>query len=252
MYLITIGEIFLKGKNRNVFQKRLLKNIKSALNIDNSKIKDLRNRIMVLSDDCSNLKYVFGINSFFKVNECSFDNINLTALSFISDEKTFRISARRLTKVYKPSQEIQEDVGEFILNNKNIKVDLHNPDINIFIEIIGDKAYLYHGSVKGLGGLPVGISPHVYIDVRDEIKSTVSGFLMMKRGCPLVLSKDISLLKKFENGFYFKIRDKKDDDTIIKDELLNEIKSSNGFTLRPLVGYSEDEVIKLYDKIKDL
>ena len=252
MYLITIGEIFLKGKNRNVFQRRLLKNIKSALGIDSSKIKDLRNRIMILSDDCNNLKYVFGINSFFKVSECSFDKINETALSFVSDEKTFRITARRLTKNYKPSQEIQEDVGEFILNNKDIKVDLHNPNINIFIEIIEDKAYLYHKPIKALGGLPVGISPHVYIDVNDEVRSTVAGFLMMKRGCPLALSKELPLLKKFENGFYFKMRDKKDTDSIIKDDLLGDIKHSDEFTLRPLVCYSEDEVKKLYNKIKDL
>ncbi|HLC86338.1 MAG TPA: THUMP domain-containing protein [Candidatus Nanoarchaeia archaeon] len=254
MYLVTIGEIFLKGKNRNYFQRKLVSNIQSALNVKRNKIKDLRNRIIVFVENADNLKYVFGINSYFKVLECDFNEMNENALSFIRNQKSFRISAQRINKNYKSSKEIEKEVGAFIHDAENIKVDLKNPEINIRIEIIGNKAYLYTKINEGLGGLPVGVSGDVFIDVNDEVKSALTAFLMMKRGCRVSLSKDLSLIHKFEHGLKINIREKNKEDVVVKDYAFENLKEDNSenFTLKPLVGYSEDNIKELYNKIKDL
>ena len=253
MYLVTIGEIFLKGKNRNFFQKRLVNNIQSALKIEKSKIKDLRNRIIVLADNADNLKYVFGINSYFKVIKCGFEEINEKALTFINNQKSFRISAQRITKTYKSSKEIEVEVGAFVHDKTNVKVDLENPEVNIYIEIIHDKAYLFEKINEGLGGLPVAVSGDVYINVNDEIRSALTAFLVMKRGCRISLSKDVPLMHKFEHGFKIEIRDKKENDIVVEDDVLENIsKKENSFVLKPLIGYDKKRINELYDKIKKL
>lgn len=254
MYLVTIGEIFLKGKNRSFFQRKLISNIQVALNIDRSKIKDLRNRILIFSDSAENLKYVFGINSFFKVLECDFNEINVKASSFVKNQKSFRITAQRITKTYKPSRDIEKEVGAFVNKDKNFKVDLENPEINIRIDIIGDKAYLYTEINDGLGGLPVGVSGDVFIEVNDKIRSTLAAFLIMKRGCKVILSKDIPLIHKFEPGFKINIKEKNENDVIVKDETFENIQDNNSdqFVLKPLIGYSRNDIEKLYEKIRNL
>ncbi len=254
MYVIGIGEIFLKGKNRRFFQRRLLNNIQSSLKIESNKIKDLRNRILIQTDNAENMKYVFGINSYFHAIECSPNEINQQALSFINGQKTFRITAQRITKDYKTSKEIEVEVGKFIVDNKNIKVDLENPEVNIHINIIGSKAYVYDKIDHGLGGLPIGVSGEVHINVNNEVRSTLAGYLMMKRGCIISLSEDLPLLHKFEHGFNIKIREKNEHDVVVEDEVIEDFKNNNSknFILKPLIGFNKEDINKLYNKIKSL
>lgn len=255
MYIISIGEIFLKGQNRNTFEKKLMRNIRQALNLEANDLQRYRNRYVILKDENINkLQRVFGVKSYFKAVKCDLDKIKETVLSLIKNEKTFRISSKKIFSLNKSSVEMNEEVGEYIIKYKNIKVDLENPEINIRIEEIGKKAYLYNEIIKGPGGLPVTSSGFVYLRVNDEFKSTVAAYLMMKRGCEIVLSKDLQLVRKFGYGFKLKTREERDTDFIVTDDTFENLDFSpdKKFTLRPLIGYSDKEIKEIYDRVQKI
>lgn len=195
MYIAGFGEIFIKGQNRNFFERVLKTNIKKALKINENQLIDLHNRYLILTENADNLKYVFGLSFYAKTLEVPFDKINETALSLIKSEKSFKINCKRITKTYKPSQEVNIEVGSYILKNKpKIKVNLDNPGITVNIEIINNKAYIYANPIKGLQGLPLGTSNNIFLEIHNEKLATVSGFLLMKRGLNLVLPKNLKHL----------------------------------------------------------
>ncbi len=258
MYLTAIGEIFLKGKNRITFERKLIKNIREALNLEANDLIKFRNRYLITKDtDISNLNRIFGIVFYVKCIKSDLDNINETALSLISNEKTFRVSAKKSIMLKKSSMELNEEIGSYILDKKpNLKVDLENPEIEIKIEELGNKAFFYKGKdiIKGLGGLPIGTAGFVHLRVENEINSIAAGFLLMKRGCVISLSRELPLLHKFEYGFRLRIREEKEEDIAATDETFEnlDLKEDNKFILRPLIGYSDKEIKDLYDKINRL
>ena len=256
MYIITIGEIFLKGKNRNKFESKLLHNIRKALDLKVYELIKLRNRYILLKDDVENLKYVFGINSYYKAEECTFEELNEFCLNKINKENNFRITVQRLDKNFpKTSLELEKEIGTYIVEKKKLKVKLVEPEINICIEIIKNKFYIYTKPIRGLGGLPVGSSGTVYVKINDMKKSTVAAVLMMKRGCAVNMSSDILIIRKFEHGFKIKIREEKDYDVIVNGEIITELNSKEKderFILRPLIGFTDNEINELYEKINEL
>ncbi len=97
--------------------------------------------------------------------------------------KTFRISTQRSKKDFHlTSQQINEKVGEYILQKTKFRVDLKRPDITCFIEIVEKYAFLYLKKIRGLGGLPVSVSGRAIVLLSGGIDSPVAGFLAMKRG----------------------------------------------------------------------
>src|SRR3989344_286313 len=246
MYIVSIGEIFLKGKNRNIFERRLMKNMRLALDLDPNDIQRHRNRYIILKEENINkLQRVFGVYSYSKAIKCDLEKIDEIALSFIGNEKTFRISSKKLHSLNKSSTESNEEIGSYIIEHKpRIKVDLENPEINIRIEEISKKAYLYTEIIKGPGGLPTGSSGFVFMRVNDEVRSTVAAYLIMKRGCAVALSKDLPLVHKFEHGFTINIRDEREDDFVVADEIFEdlELKEENKFIMKPLIGYTDKQI----------
>ena len=97
--------------------------------------------------------------------------------------KTFKIKARRTDKTFPlDSYGLCCRAGEVILLSANdLKVDIHNPQDIINIEI-REKAYVYSGGKKGLGGLPVGCAGKGLLLLSGGIDSPVAGFLMASRG----------------------------------------------------------------------
>lgn len=255
MYIVAIGEIFLKGKNRITFERRLIRNIREALDLQPNEIIKFRNRYIITNEkNIQNLSRVFGIIFYAKCIKSDLDKTDQTALSLISKEKTFRVSAKKSIILKKSSQAFNEEIGSFILSKKpDLKVDLENPEIDIRIEELSNKAYLYKasGMIKGLGGLPVGTGGFVHLIANNETNSTVAGFLLMKRGCVVSISKDLPLLHKFGHGFKLRIREEKETDIIGTDETFKDIKlkEDEKFILRPLVGYTEKEIKEIYNKI---
>jgi thiamine biosynthesis protein ThiI len=99
---------------------------------------------------------------------------------------TFKVNARRGNKSYPmKSMEINSEIGHFLLEDfPNLKVDVHQPDVLLNIEV-RDKVYLYSETIKGAGGLPVGTNGKAMLLLSGGIDSPVAGYMISKRGVEL-------------------------------------------------------------------
>ena len=246
MYMARVGEIFLKGLNKGLFTRQLYANLKKK-GVEN--IISYGNKFLVLDDNEKALKTTFGIANYSKVIKTDLEHMHEDALKLAEEGKTFRVRCTRTNKVYKTSQDIEKEVGSYIVEKKKLKVDLHNPEQIILMDIFTDRVYLFKTKEEGLNGLPVGIEGAVFLEVKDEMKSIVVGFLILKRGCKLIVSKDLPLLHLFGD---IKVGTAKD--IIVTCETLDslELVESEKLILRPLIGYNEKEIKKIYEKITEL
>lgn len=138
------------------------------------------------------LTKVFGIQYFAFSESCeqNIEAIKNKALEILKSRnfKSFKINTQRSKKDFPlTSQEINEKVGEHILKKLKVqkakfKVDLKNPDITLFIEIVEKYAFLYTEKIKGPGGLPIGVSGKAVALLSGGIDSPVASYLAMKRG----------------------------------------------------------------------
>ncbi|NBJ69019.1 MULTISPECIES: tRNA uracil 4-sulfurtransferase ThiI [Clostridia] len=197
--LIRYGEMALKGKNIKAFILRLQENIQNKLqDYKNVKVKRTQGRMFVLLnghdpkpiiDKC---KHIFGIQSLSlaikeendpdKVKEAA-----LYALKKNAAASTFKVTVKRINKDFPiRSQEFNHVVGRHLLTNTNgITVDVHQPDVEIKIEIRNEATYITSSVVQGAGGLPVGTSGKSLLLLSGGIDSPVAGYLAMKRGVQL-------------------------------------------------------------------
>ena len=188
--LIKYGELTTKGENRNEFIKLLTKNIKNILKGLNPIIERNRVRMYIECDDADKgierLKKVFGIHGIvpaYKI-EPSEEVIKEKALELLKDkEGTFKVETNRADKNYPiPSMEFNNIMGGYILKNTNLKVDVHNPDTVLHIEIRVEGTYIYTDVIKGMGGYPVGTQGKGLLMLSGGIDSPVAGYLALKRG----------------------------------------------------------------------
>jgi thiamine biosynthesis protein ThiI len=100
---------------------------------------------------------------------------------------SFRISARRAFKTYPlTSVELNRELGAFVLERADTRVDLHHPELEIHVEVMPAETFIYAGRTEGPGGLPVGASGTVAALLSGGIDSPVAAWRMMKRGCRVV------------------------------------------------------------------
>ncbi|HEY8419319.1 MAG TPA: tRNA uracil 4-sulfurtransferase ThiI [Clostridia bacterium] len=226
--IIRYGEIYLKGDNRSYFEKLLAENIKYSLNGFKYDLKVKRGRYIIsdFEDEegiISKLSKVFGIHSFSLgyMIPSDLEIIKQTALSVIKHGQTFKVETNRADKRFpKNSQQISAEVGGFILEKiRNLKVDLHNPDFTVFIDLREDgNTFVYSEIIHGQGGLPVGCSGKGLLMLSGGIDSPVAGYMMAKRGLKISgvhffsfpytseLAKDkviqlAKILSEYNNGF---------------------------------------------------
>ena len=198
--LVRYGEIGTKGLNRSYFMNKLYQNIKSALlQYKNVKIEKIQGRYLItcreqdISQIIESLSKVFGIVSISLAYrlESNLDLIKGVALQLIDNcdrsIHTFKVDSKRGNKAFPlQSPEISKEVGAYILKNtERFKVDVHNPDIRIHIEI-REKAYVYNEIIRGVGGLPVGSNGKVALLMSGGIDSPVAGYMVAKRGVELI------------------------------------------------------------------
>ena len=194
MILIKYGELTTKKGNRKLFIKLLVNNINSILKGMNYRINYDRVRMYIESEDIdsviSKLKNVFGIHSIvkcYKVNTNT-DDIKDSIIPILKDIKfdTFKVETNRADKSFPiPSMEFSRLIGGHILKNIDCKVDVHNPDLLVRIEIRSDATYIYSDEIKGLGGYPVGVQGTGLLMLSGGIDSPVAGYLALKRGIDL-------------------------------------------------------------------
>ncbi len=195
--LVHYGEIGTKGANRHIFENALVENIKWTLKDKTSDVLRISGRVLVRlkSDVCSEeikqaLGRVFGIAWFALAYESAQDmgamikDILRKLTEHNIKAKSFMIQTKRADKNFPyTSIEVNKIIGARILESTGMSVDLENPDVTVFIELANGKAYLYFEKVRGLGGLPVGVSGKVLSLLSGGLDSPVAAWLMMKRGC---------------------------------------------------------------------
>lgn len=193
--LVRYGEIGLKGANRGFFESILIKNIRLALKNENgADIYTTSGRILVKTDGnerkiMSLLTKVFGIVSLspvIKVN-ADMESFMAAAQQLLSDSinvKTLRVNCRRADKNFPiTSPEVSRILGSKLLDAfPHLKVDLHNPDITISVEIRSDDSLVYAETIAGPGGMPVGCSGKGLLLLSGGLDSPVAGWMAMKRG----------------------------------------------------------------------
>ena len=189
LILIKYGELTTKKDNRKFFIKELVNNIRKK--IDDIEIEYSLDRMYIKSnnidDTISKLKEVFGIYSIiecYKVNT-NIDEIKDTILNLLKNKnfKTFKVVTKRSDKSFPiSSMEFSSKIGGIILKNIESKVDVHNPDIYVNIEIKNGYTYIYTNEIKGLGGYPVGVQGKGLLMLSGGIDSPVAGYLALKRG----------------------------------------------------------------------
>ncbi len=194
LILIKYGELTTKKANRNEFIRRLANNIKNILNGEEFSIKFDRVRMYI---ECSNvdsivnkLKRVFGIHGIVichKVNT-NIDTIKEKVLELLKNENfnTFKIHTKRADKSFEiHSMEFNNIIGGYVLKNIKSKVDVHNPDVLVTIEIRPEGTFIYTNEIKGIGGYPVGIQGKGLLMLSGGIDSPTAGYLALKRGVDL-------------------------------------------------------------------
>ncbi|ACX73598.1 thiamine biosynthesis/tRNA modification protein ThiI [Methanocaldococcus vulcanius M7] len=200
------------------------------------------------------LKKVSGIVSYSPVYECRLDieEISNTAIQLLrkkikslnigdnAKNITFAVKTKRSYKKFPyTSVEVNEKVGEKVIEKLGLNVDLENPDIIIGIEILKDRAYVFTEKYEGIGGLPAGSQGRALCLISDGIDSPVAAFMMIRRGCRVVLlhlkmseealnkvRKIVEILSDYDTDLEFVVYDyKKDMNNLI--EKLSQIKKEN-------------------------
>ena len=194
LILIKYGELTTKKANRNTFTKLLANNIKSILKGENYTVKFDRVRMYIECDNANviveKLQKVFGIHSIVichKVNT-NIEDIKDKVLDLLNKEnfKTFKINTKRADKSFQiHSMDFNNIIGGHVLKNINSKVDVHNPDIEVKIEIRVEGTFIYTNEIKGIGGYPVGVQGKGMLMLSGGIDSPVAGYLTLKRGVDL-------------------------------------------------------------------
>lgn len=202
-FLIKYAEIGIKGKNRFIFENALKDQIAYAL-------KDVEGQFQVVKDQgriyveasgefdyddaLEAMSRVFGISQICPVvlvEDTSWESIKTSVKAYVEnvygkEEMTFKMEAKRANKNYPlTSPQICMDMGEYLLNEfPNLKVDVHNPQVRIHVEI-RNVAYIYSKSIPGPGGMPVGTNGKAMLLLSGGIDSPVAGYMISKRGVKL-------------------------------------------------------------------
>ena len=195
--LIEYGELTTKKGNRNFFINTLYNNIKNKLSKYDVKINKDRARMYILFQDSQLedvkrvIDKIFGIHKYHiaYVVESDLEDIKSKIVEIVKNVNfsTFKVATKRSYKQFPlDSMEMSKLLGGIILKNvPNIKVDVHNPELLVQVEIREKNTFIYLNDFVGSGGYPVGTQPKGMLMLSGGIDSPVAGYLAMKRGVRL-------------------------------------------------------------------
>ena len=200
--LIKNGELALKGLNRSNFEDALIKNMKRRLkDLGEAKITKSQSTIYVqpvsenydFEEALKRVGMIFGIAGFSRACVCekTIEDILSRSRKYLKNVmeniKTFKVEAKRADKRFPlTSPEICAEVGAMLLEAyPHLKVDVHNPDRTVYVEIRDFAAYIRAEQIKGAGGLPVGTAGKASVLISGGIDSPVAAWTMAKRGLRL-------------------------------------------------------------------
>ena len=192
--IIRYAEIHLKGNNRGWFEKVFAVNIEKSLKGLKHELRRQSGRYLVENFNeadtqtiLGRLKKVFGVHSYslaLKVNS-NIDEIAEASKKVCSAYGTFKVETHRADKTFPlNSMQLSAEIGGRLLDaNSNIKVDVHNPDFIVSIDLRENgTALVFNENIKGAGGMPVGTSGTGMLLISGGIDSPVAGHMIAKRG----------------------------------------------------------------------
>ena len=197
--LCKYGEIILKGANRASFESALVKELRRrASPLGTFKIYFRQSTIYIEpQDDFSDMdamyqaaRHVFGLVGVTRAAVCekNMESILQTVRDYLPEKleraRTFKVEAKRSDKKFPlKSPEISAEVGAVILSMvRGIRVDVHNPDVTVAVEVRDEYAYVRAGQESGAGGLPIRSAGRGLLLLSGGIDSPVAGCMMAKRG----------------------------------------------------------------------
>ncbi len=197
--LIRYGELSLKSTYvRKYFESILVRNIKKALIKENisHNIRTERGRIYLstteISQSISILPRIFGIVSFSPAVQTTSNMQDMSTIAqqltknVLTEQKSFAIRVTRVGTHTFSSQDVAVHIGNDIVNATHTGVDLHNPDIELFIEIRDTKSFLFTEKIHGVGGLPLGTQGRI-IALVENSTSLLAVWYLMRRGCNVII-----------------------------------------------------------------
>ena len=203
MILLKPGELVLKGLNRHFFEDRLRANVERRLKgLGHFRITSVQSTIYVepLSDYADmdeayrRCKQVFGIVTVCRAAACPKDEAEIakTAVGYLHDElanaKSYKVESRRSDKSFhlgsiQLSQYVAGVIGEAF---PDLPADMHDPDIEVRVEVREQAAYVHAGGEPGAGGLPVGTCGRAVSLLSGGIDSPVSTYMIARRGVQII------------------------------------------------------------------
>ena len=199
--IVRYGEIAVKGKNRPVFEKKLISNIKNSLRAIGRDISVYRKhgRLYIgigeydYEDIIREAKKVFGVFSLSPaiMIEKDYDLLKEKALELLTDKidfedaSTFKVESKRTDKSFNlKSPEISRDMGGYLLSNLDgkIGVDVNNPDVIMHVEVREDSCLCYSDKIDAFGGMPLGTNGKAMVLLSGGIDSPVAAWMVAKRG----------------------------------------------------------------------
>ena len=202
IFLLKLGEVVLKGQNRQSFEDKLLANVRRRVKNCGSFQCSLRQSTIYVEpqgEDCDMeaawdaCRQVFGIAAVARAVPCekTVDAIVEAARTYLADAfavaKSFKVESKRADKMFpmnsiQLSQAVGGDLAELF---PHVAVDVHTPDLTVFVEIREKYAYVHTPSVPGAGGLPIGMGGRAVSLLSGGIDSPVASYMMAQRGVQL-------------------------------------------------------------------
>lgn len=202
IFIVRCGEVALKGMNKPYFERMLAERIRNrirAKGFSPVEVKRHEGLIYVRADKAidsealvKEISKVFGVASISPAVEAEsdLDKIGEEAVKYMLDLiekkgiKTFKVEAKRADKNFPvKSPEIARIIGaKVLIGCKVLKVDVHNPDCHLFVDVRHDKSYIYQQKIQGFGGLPLGTNGKGLVLLSGGIDSPVAAWMMAKRG----------------------------------------------------------------------
>ena len=200
IFIVRCGEVALKGMNKPYFERMLAERIRKLLKkFDGVSVYRHEGLIFVRADRnldkqaiIREISKVFGVASISPAMECesTMEDIGQAAVEYMMEAiqergvKTFKVEAKRADKNFPvKSPDISRRIGAAVLKGcKVLRVDVHNPDCRLFVDVRHDKTYIYQDKIPGFGGLPLGTNGKGMTLLSGGIDSPVATWMMAKRG----------------------------------------------------------------------
>ncbi|AOL16048.1 tRNA 4-thiouridine(8) synthase ThiI [Sulfolobus sp. A20] len=219
------GEIALKSpRTRKNFEYTLVNNIKNSLKVEKIWISQGLIYLETNSDYIDTLSKMFGVAYFSPIIIYDFSDLHdivnkaEEVFSEVVKDKTFAVRVKRIGKHNFSSLDAQREIGSRLYRYSR-GVNLENPEVEVFLDIRNNKAYLYYKKYKGPRGLPVGIAGKTIVLFSGGIDSPVATWMIMKRGAlPVILNfnlggeihkrvvnEELSVLKSWSGGHKLKV-----------------------------------------------